>query len=96
MYQADPLIMTVDGVFSPQQCQEFIDFSHQFDYEVAPITINSKEGQTELRIDIRNNQRVIYDDVAFAERIYTQVKAFLPEDLFEWRVDGLNERFRFY
>lgn len=96
LYQADPLIVTVDGVFSPQQCQEFIDFSHQFDYEVAPITINSKEGKSELRTDIRNNQRMIYDDVTFAQRIYAQVKAFLPEDLFEWRVDGLNERFRFY
>ena len=88
--------MTVDQVFSPQQCDEFINFSHQFDYEVASITIDSKAGISELRTDIRNNQRVIYDDVQFAQRIYNQVKAFLPEELFEWQVSGLNERFRFY
>ena len=96
IYQSEPLIMTVDNVFTTQQCNEFIDFSHQFDYEVAPITINSKQGQTQLRTDIRNNQRVIYDDVQFAERIFNQVKNYLPEELFEWHVSGLNERFRFY
>ena len=68
--------MTVDHVFTAQQCNEFIDFSHQFDYEVAPITINSKQGQTALRTDIRNNQRVIYDDQQFAERIFNQVKNY--------------------
>lgn len=54
--------MMVDEVFSKQQCHKFINFSHQFEYEVAPITIHSKEGISELRIDIRNNQRVIYDN----------------------------------
>lgn len=88
--------MTVDQVFTEQQCQDFIKFSHQFDYEVAPITVNSKDGVSELRTEIRNNQRVIYDDVKFAERIYQQVQAYLPEKLFEWQVSGLNERFRFY
>ncbi|WP_173910500.1 2OG-Fe(II) oxygenase [Acinetobacter sp. Marseille-Q1618] len=88
--------MTVDQVFTPNQCREFIDFSHQFNYEVAPITTNSKAGIFELRTDIRNNQRVIYDDLQFAERIFQQVKQFLPEALFEWHVSGLNERFRFY
>lgn len=94
LYQADPLIMMVDNVFTAQECQEFIDFSHQFQYEVAPITVNSSQSQ--LRIDIRNNQRVIYDDIAFAQRIYDRVQSFLPQDLFEWVVTGLNERFRFY
>lgn len=88
--------MTVDDVFSLQQCQQFIDFSHQFEYEVAPITVNSKEGLTQLRTDIRDNQRVIYDDAEFALRIFNQVKTYLPTPLFEWQVDGVNERFRFY
>lgn len=96
IYQADPLIMAVDNVFTEQQCQEFINFSHQFDYEVAPITIDSKGGVSELRTEIRNNQRVIYDDVQFADRIFNQVKTYLPEELFEWRIAALNERFRFY
>lgn len=88
--------MTVDNVFSEQKCIEFINFSHQFEYEVAPITIHSKEGISELRTDIRNNQRVIYDDAQFAERIFQHIKKYLPEELFEWYVSGLNERFRFY
>ncbi len=88
--------MTVNDVFTLQQCKEFIEFSHQFDYEVAPIMINSKDGISELWTEIRNNQRVIYDDVQFADRIFQQVKDFLPDELFEWHVSGLNERFRFY
>lgn len=86
--------MTVDDVFTLEECQEFIAFSHTFQYEVAPITIHSKEYQVQL--EVRNNQRIIYDDEKFSEKIYARVKEFLPQELFEWQICGLNERFRFY
>lgn len=94
MHKADPLIMTVDKVFSAQECQQLIDFSHQFNYEVAPITVS--RTASEVQLEYRNNQRIIYDDAIFAEKIFAKIKAYLPEFLFKWQIRGLNERFRFY
>lgn len=94
VWQADPLIMTVDGVFSPAECQQLIADSHQHAYHVAAITIN--RFQAEVRTEVRNNQRVIVDDPALAARVFAQVRAHLPAQLHGWELAGLNERFRFY
>lgn len=94
IYQEQPLIMTVDNVFSHEECQQFIALSHQSDYSIAAISIN--RYQAEVRTEVRNNQRVIVDDVAFASQIFQRVKAHLPEQLNGWDLLGLNERFRFY
>lgn len=93
-YQQDPLIMTVDNVFTPEECKNLIEFSHRHEYDLATITLS--RTQSELRQEVRNNQRVIYDDVDFAEKIFNKVKNFLPPLLNGWQLHGLNERFRFY
>lgn len=94
LWQADPLIMTVDDVFTADECQQLIADSHQHAYHVAAITIN--RYQAELRTEVRNNQRVIVDDHALAARIFQLVKPHLPAQLHGWDLAGLNERFRFY
>lgn len=94
VWQADPLIMTVDNVFTADQCQQLIADSHQQAYHVAAITIN--RFQAEVRTEVRNNQRVIVDDHALAAHIFKQVKDYLPARLHGWDLAGLNERFRFY
>ncbi len=94
IYQQSPLIQTVDDVFSPDECRALIERSHQHDYEVAAITIS--RTQSEVRTEVRNNQRVIYDSHDLAAEIFARVKPHLPEWLHNWQLDGLNERFRFY
>lgn len=94
VWQADPLIMTVDDVFTADQCRQLIADSHQHEYHVAAISIN--RFQAEMRTEVRNNQRVIVDDHALAARIFQHVKDYLPAKLHGWDVAGLNERFRFY
>lgn len=94
IYQQEPLIQTVDQVFTAHECQQFIQLSHQYDYEVAGITIN--RYRAEVRTEVRNNQRVIYDDISLAKNIFQRVKDFLPQQLNGWDLYGLNERFRFY
>lgn len=45
---------------------------------------------------MRNNDRVIADDVGMAKRIWNRVEGFVPRILAGRQVLGLNERFRFY
>lgn len=94
IYQQSPLIQTIDDVFSTNECQAFIDLSHQHDYEIAHI--NVARGVSEVRTEVRNNQRVIYESHDLAAQIFARVKRHLPEWLHNWQLEGLNERFRFY
>ncbi|MEG2921728.1 MAG: 2OG-Fe(II) oxygenase [Acinetobacter sp.] len=92
-HQHSPLIFTVDEVFSHAECLSFIELSHQYDYETADIFVNSTR---QIRSNVRNNKRVIYDDLQLAETLFSKLKYVLPEQLNGWKLSGLNERFRFY
>ena len=93
IHQDSPLIFTVDEVFSHVECLSFIELSHQYDYETADIFVNSTR---QIRSNVRNNKRVIYDDLQLAETLFSKLKYVLPEQLNGWKLSGLNERFRFY
>jgi hypothetical protein len=87
-------IGVVPDFLSAAECQAFIAFSEGRAYEGAPI---STAGGTALVRDVRNNDRVIVDDVAEAARLYQRAEAFLPPRMDEeWHRCGLNERLRFY
>ena len=49
-----------------------------------------------MRKDIRNNERVIVDDVDLAQSLFRTTRPLLPEEWYGWELVGLNERFRFY
>lgn len=93
-----PVVLRVEGALDPGRCADLrvrIDQGHP---EIAPITTASG---FELRPEIRNNERVIFDDPALAEELYTSLRPALPEVLLDElrqpiRVVGLNERFRGY
>lgn len=88
-----PLVFTVDGVLSPAECLEQIARIEALEPEVA--TINAAGGPV-LDTGMRNNDRVIFDDVALAERLFARVRSRLPERLMGMTVVGANERFRGY
>ena len=88
------LVETFDAVFTPAECQQFIDLSEQKGYEAATITLG--RNHFELRTEVRNNDRVIYDDVQLAEQLFVRLRNLLPAQLHGWDLIGLNERFRFY
>jgi prolyl 4-hydroxylase len=67
-----------------------IDAGHP---EVAPIT--TARG-FEMRPDIRNNERVIFDDPRLAAALFDLMAPQLPSVVDEWRLVGLNERLRGY
>lgn len=94
--QDRPLIFTVDNLLDNAQCQTLIDKSeHDHEYSQAKITIGHNQFRTDT--DVRNNDRVIFDDTELADKLFAIVKPYLPEfyDTL-WLLKGLNERFRFY
>ena len=89
-------IVTVSHFLSPQECDEFIQLTLAQGYEEAPIT--TFRGFA-MRPDIRNNTRVMKDDVALAGRLWERMKHLVPTThrrIGSWKPHSLNERFRFY
>ena len=86
-------IWTIDNFFSPAECDDFIARSEERIYEKAAIS--TAQGAM-LRPEIRNNDRVIWDDNALAQSLWQRVADMVPDPLENRRAVELNERFRFY
>ena len=88
------LVWTVPGVLSPEGCAAAIARIEALGPAEAPIT--TPHGFVR-RVDIRNNDRVMFDDPALAARIFAAVRPTLPG---RWagarEPSGANERFRGY
>jgi predicted 2-oxoglutarate/Fe(II)-dependent dioxygenase YbiX len=83
-----------ENFFMPSECDALIDSSEAMGYSEALIRAR---GQGEvMNKDVRDNDRVIWDDVNMAESLFERVKELLPQDIDGWKPSGLNERFRFY
>jgi prolyl 4-hydroxylase len=87
-----PLVFTIDGVLDADACAGLIARIDALGPTAAPI---STARGFEMRSDIRNNTRVIFDDPAFAAALFDRIAAELPS-LFGMRPVGANERFRCY
>lgn len=86
-------IFTLDAFLTPEECRDFIAASETEGYSEAVVNINERSV---ILKDVRNNDRILYDDTALAERLFRRAAPFLPPVLEEWTLAGLNERFRFY
>jgi hypothetical protein len=86
-------IFVVHGFLTDEECASFIAKSEQAGYDEATIT--TADGFVMAK-DIRDNARLIQDDNSLAADLWQRARPFLPETVNEWRVVGLNERFRFY
>lgn len=88
-----PSIFTISDVLTADECRQIIALAEARGFDAA--TINALGG---VRVDkeIRNNDRVIVDDVDLARRIWSRVAAFIPPLWAGRPVRDLNERFRFY
>ena len=86
-------IFTVRNFFSTAECQHFIALAEQEGFGDAPI--NTAFG-AQVRKDVRNNLRVMIDDVSLAEALWSRSSQFVPMHVGQWKAVGLNERLRFY
>jgi predicted 2-oxoglutarate/Fe(II)-dependent dioxygenase YbiX len=90
---AAPLVFTIADVFAAAECDGAIARTEQVGFEAAPIT--TAAGFV-MRPDIRNNERVMFDDVELAAELFRRIREAVPDRLFGRRPVGVNERFRCY
>jgi predicted 2-oxoglutarate/Fe(II)-dependent dioxygenase YbiX len=88
-----PYILKVQGVLTPEECAAFIAKIESLGPEVA--TINTQHGAA-VRTDVRNNDRVMFDDDKLAQTLLNRVRGKVPEEIHGMTLVGLNERFRCY
>lgn len=91
--QVEGKVWTIKGFLTPEECAEFVALSEGEGYDDAPITTSA--GFV-MRPDIRNNTRVIWDDVPLAARLWERLAPHFAMPYSGLKPVGLNERFRFY
>lgn len=85
-------IFTIEGFLSPEECDQLIERAEGVGFGDAPIT--TAAGPV-IDKGMRNNERVMLDDVPLAAAMWAKLNGFVPEK-HGCRAIGLNERFRFY
>lgn len=84
-YADEPLLWTVDEVYSADECEEMI----------ALIERSSPTLATNNPL-YRDQDRVIRDDPALAGDLFRRLRSALAEQIAGLQLVGLNERLRFY
>ncbi len=88
----DDLVFVIHDFLSAKECEEYIRIGEAKGFADAPIT--TSRG-FEMRKDIRNNTRVIMDNVELAAQLWERAAPWITP--YRQRTPiGLNERFRFY
>ena len=89
----DEDVYLIKNFLSDAECQTYIEQSEAIGYEEATVTTN--EGQKMIKA-IRNNQRVIIQDVDLATDFWRRAQSFVTERYEDWSPIAINEQFRFY
>lgn len=87
------LVARFRNVISQEECGELIAKIDALGPETAPI--NTAEG-TQVRTDVRNNERVMFDDFELAAKVFNVAKEHVPGEMRSRALVGANERFRCY
>jgi predicted 2-oxoglutarate/Fe(II)-dependent dioxygenase YbiX len=87
-------IFTVSEFLTADECDDLIQVTESIGYTDAPV--NSPVGPPTISKNIRNNDRVMFDDPERADALWQRAKPLCPEFYKGYSVVGLNERFRFY
>lgn len=88
-----PVLWTVPELFTPVECAAYIARIEAAAPAPAPIT--TLRG-AQMRPDIRNNDRVVFDDAELAALLLAKIRGHAPEELLGARLCGANERVRCY
>lgn len=87
-------IGTMAGFLSAAECDDNIQFGESKGFEDAPVSTG--QGMVIMK-DVRNNDRVMFDDPERAQALYERLAVHLsPRFQKKWTPVGLNERLRLY
>jgi hypothetical protein len=88
-----PGVFTIENYLSPAECERFVALGDGIGY--TPSEVNFVGGSRRAE-EIRNNDRVIFDDPALATALFERARPLLPSEDEGWQLLGFNERMRFY
>lgn len=89
-----PYVAVVHDVLSQAECRALVARIEALGPAFAPIT--TAAGFV-VRPDVRNNDRVMFDDPALGALLFRRLRGAFPETWpGGWRAVGMNERFRCY
>lgn len=90
----NPLVLTVGSVLSADECAALIDRIETMEPEPAPVSTG--RGSV-MMPELRNNDRVMFDDPLLASLLLRRVQTQVPPRLeTDWVLSGANERLRCY
>jgi predicted 2-oxoglutarate/Fe(II)-dependent dioxygenase YbiX len=88
------LAMVIDGVYSPEECQQLLTELESKPFERALINVGN--GEQALNEEVRRHDRWMVDDEKSANSLWQRIKGAVIR---EWKYGGhpvgLNERLRF-
>lgn len=86
-------VFTIENYLSPSECERYIALGDGIGYVPSEVNFSSGSRRAE---DIRNNDRVIFDDASLAESLFERARPLLPAAIAGWKLHAFNERMRFY
>lgn len=86
-------ILTVRGLFTPDECAALVRAAEDIGFGDAPVT--TSRGFV-MMPEVRNNTRVMVDDRARAAALWERLAPWVPMERAGGVAVGLNERFRYY
>ncbi|QJW96755.1 2OG-Fe(II) oxygenase [Frigoriglobus tundricola] len=86
-------VFVIHDFLTPEECREYVRVTERVGYGPAPITTG--RGFV-MAPEIRNNERVMLDNGAWAAELWERAKPLVPSPFLGHDAIGLNERFRFY
>jgi prolyl 4-hydroxylase len=87
------LLVKIPDVLTHAECAELIHRIDSLNPKVAPI---NTAGGTRVRTDVRSNERVMFDDIDLASRLFEKAVPHVPARMLGSELVGANERFRCY
>ena len=86
-------VFTIENFFSPEECARYIALGDDIGYVESEVNFSTGSRRA---AEIRNNDRVIFDDATLAATLFERARHMLPAEVSGWQLSGFNERLRFY
>jgi len=88
----DDDIFTVSGIFDRDECLHLVERAESIGFEAASVRTSSGP---QMMTNIRNNDRVVFNDAELAAKMWERIRSFLPA-LDEQTACGVDHGLRIY
>ena len=87
-------ITLLHNFISKERCEQIIMLGEQQGFREAGVNVGM--GRQRVIKGVRNNSRIMFDDIPLADQLWQLTKPNVHEQVGQMKACGLNERFRLY